>query len=71
MHEQEGDLLDEARDEVYQKRKNNPCPHCGNIHVYKCGIKNGVQSYSCKSCGKWYREKHQQIITNLKSILGV
>ena len=56
MHEQEGVLLDEARDEVSQKRKNKPCPHCGNIHVYKRGIKNGVQSYSCKSCGKWYRE---------------
>ena len=56
MHEQEGILLDEARDEVSKKRKNKPCPHCGNIQVYKRGIKNGVQSYSCKSCGKWYRE---------------
>ena len=56
IHEQEGVLLDEAREEVSQKQKNKPCPHCGNIHVYKRGIKNGVQSYSCKSCGKWYRE---------------
>lgn len=56
IHEQEGVLLDEAREEVLQKQKNKPCPHCGNIHVYKRGIKNGVQSYSCKSCKKWYRE---------------
>jgi transposase-like protein len=56
IHEQEGVLLDDAREEVSQKRKSKPCPHCGNIHVYKRGVKNGVQSYSCKSCKKYYRE---------------
>ena len=56
MHEQEGVLLEDAREEVSQKRKNKPCPSCGNTHVHKRGIKNGVQSYSCKNCGKYFRE---------------
>ncbi len=56
QHEQEGILLNDAKKTLSEKRKNKPCPHCGSIHVYKRGIKDGSQSYSCRSCGKWYRE---------------
>lgn len=56
LHEQEGVLLEEAKEIVSNKRKNKPCPHCESIQVYKRGYKNGTQTYSCKNCGKWYRE---------------
>ena len=56
LHEQEGVLLKEASTLVSEKRKNKPCPHCGGTHVYKRGIKDGSQTYSCRGCGKWYRE---------------
>lgn len=56
LHEQEGILLKDAEALVSTKRKNKPCPHCGGTHVYKRGIKDGSQTYNCRSCGKWYRE---------------
>ena len=56
LHEQELVLLDGAKELVSTKRKNKPCPYCSSEEVYRRGIKDGSQSYSCKSCSKWYRE---------------
>lgn len=56
LHEQDGVLLKEAKDLVFKKRKNKPCPYCSSSQVYRRGIKDGSQSYSCKTCFKWYRE---------------
>lgn len=56
LHEQEGVLLDEARVHLSNEQKIKPCPHCKSLNAYKRGLKNGVQSYSCKDCGKYYRE---------------
>lgn len=55
-HELQGKVLLDAGQEVSQKRKNKPCPHCSSIAVYKRGKQRGVQMYSCKACKKWYSE---------------
>lgn len=55
-HELQGKVLLDAGQEVSQRRKNKPCPHCSSIEVYKRGKQRGVQMYSCKACKKWYSE---------------
>ena len=55
-YEQEGVVLEESITKLSGKRKNKPCPHCHSDSVVKRGVKDGVQSYYCKDCKKWYRE---------------
>lgn len=55
-HELQGKVLLEAGEEVWQGRKNKPCPHCSSITVYKRGKQRGVQMYTCRDCKKWYSE---------------
>ncbi len=58
LQEQElqGKILLEAVEEVSEKRKKKPCPHCKSSNVYKRGQQRGVQMYQCKECSKWYSE---------------
>ena len=55
-HELKGAVLKNASDEVSERRKRKPCPHCKSEKVYKRGKQNGVGMYSCKDCKKWYSE---------------
>lgn len=54
--ELQGKVLSEATQEVMQKRKKKPCPHCSSDKVYKRGKQKGVQMYRCNACSKWYSE---------------
>jgi transposase-like protein len=54
--ELKGTILLSAQEEVSEKRKNKPCPHCTSKKVYKRGKQNGVQMYQCNECKKWYSE---------------
>jgi len=54
--ELKGAILLSAQEEVSEKRKNKPCPHCHSKRVYKRGHQNGVQMYQCNECKKWYSE---------------
>ena len=54
--ELQGTILAIAQEEVSEKRKNKPCPHCASKKVYKRGKQNGVQMYQCNECKKWYSE---------------
>ena len=58
LQEQElrGEILQEVTEEISQKRKTKPCPHCKSLKVYKRGKKRGVQMYQCNDCNKWYSE---------------
>jgi len=58
LQEQElqGKILQEAEQEVSEKRKKKPCPHCASSDVSKRGRQRGVQMYQCKGCKKWYSE---------------
>ncbi len=54
--ELQGKILKEAQEEVFDKRKKKPCPHCSSTNVYKRGKQKGVQMYHCNDCKKWYSE---------------
>ncbi len=54
--ELKGSILQSAQEEVSEKRKKKPCPHCKSKKVYKRGKQNGVQMYQCTDCNKWYSE---------------
>lgn len=54
--ELEGLILEEAQQEVNQKRKKKPCPYCSGTSVYRRGKQNNVQMYRCNDCNKWYSE---------------
>jgi len=54
--ELQGKVLQEAGEEVTQKRFKKPCPHCSSKKVYKRGKQKGVQMYRCNDCSKWYSE---------------
>jgi len=41
------------------------CPKCGSSDAMKNGNKNGVQSYRCRSCGKYFREESS--VSQIKS----
>lgn len=49
-------VLQEAGQEVLNKRNKKPCPHCASAKVYRRGKQNGVQMYRCNDCSKWYSE---------------
>ena len=49
-------VLQEASQEVLNRRNKKPCPHCASIKVYRRGKQNGVQMYRCNDCSKWYSE---------------
>jgi transposase-like protein len=55
-HELQGSVLEEAGEDVSEKRSKKPCPHCSSTSVYKRGKQNGVQLYNCRECTKWYSE---------------
>ena len=54
--ELKGTILESAQEEISEKRKKKPCPHCKSKKVYKRGKQNGVQMYQCNECNKWYSE---------------
>jgi len=58
LQEQElqGKVLVAAQEEIAEKRKKKPCPHCSSEQVYKRGKQKGVQMYQCNDCKKWYSE---------------
>lgn len=65
-HELQGKILQDAADEISDKRKKKPCPHCRSIKVYKRGKQNGVQMYQCIECKKWYSETTGTTLYNIK-----
>lgn len=54
--ELQGKVLQEATQDIVDKRHKKPCPHCSSIKVYKRGKQKGVQMYKCNDCTKWYSE---------------
>ncbi len=58
LQEQElqGKVLIAAQEEISEKRKKKPCPHCSSESVYKRGKQKGVQMYWCNDCKRWYSE---------------
>ena len=64
--ELQGKVLSEAINDVAQKRKNKPCPHCRSEKVYKRGKQKGVQMYRCNSCEKWYSETTGTALYDIK-----
>ncbi len=65
-HELQGKILQDATDEISDRRKKKPCPHCRSIKVYKRGKQNGVQMYQCTECNKWYSETTGTTLYNIK-----
>jgi transposase-like protein len=65
-HELQGKILQDATDEISDRRKKKPCPHCRSIKVYKRGKQNGVQMYQCTECKKWYSETTGTTLYNIK-----
>jgi transposase-like protein len=64
--ELQGKVLSEASDDITQKRKKKPCPHCSSDKVYKRGKQKGVQMYRCNSCNKWYSETTGTALYDIK-----
>jgi len=64
--ELQGKVLNEAGQEISQKRKNKPCPHCYSFKVYKRGKQNGIQMYKCNACSKWYSETTGTALYDIK-----
>ena len=64
--ELQGKILNEANQEVVQKRKKKPCPYCSSTKVYKRGKQNGVQMYKCNDCNKWYSETTGTALYDIK-----
>ncbi|PCI11697.1 MAG: hypothetical protein COB73_01580 [Flavobacteriaceae bacterium] len=64
--ELQGKVLSEATQEISQKRKKKPCPHCSSVKVYKRGKQKGVQMYRCNSCDKWYSETTGTALYDIK-----
>lgn len=54
--ELQGKVLQSAQEEVSQKRKKKPCPHCSSANVHKRGRQKGVQMLRCNDCKRWYSE---------------
>ena len=64
--ELQGKVLNEASEEISQKRKKKPCPHCSSDKVYKRGKQKDVQMYRCNSCSKWYSETTGTALQDIK-----
>ena len=64
--ELQGKVLKEAGQEISQKRRNKPCPHCSSTKVYKRGKQNGTQMYKCNACSKWYSETTGTALYDIK-----
>jgi len=64
--ELQGKVLNEASEEISEKRKNKPCPYCSSVSVYKRGKQKGVQMYKCNSCSKWYSETTGTALYDIK-----
>lgn len=64
--ELQGKILNEANQEVVQKRKKKPCPYCSSTKVYKRGKQNDVQMYKCNDCNKWYSETTGTALYDIK-----
>jgi len=32
------------------------CPECGSPNPYSCGLPEGTRAWSCRSCGRYYKE---------------
>ncbi len=35
---------------IEQAARGRPCPHCGGIHVHRCGQASGLQRFRCRNC---------------------
>lgn len=55
-YELRGQVLENVTEELEKSKKRKPCPHCKSEKVYKRGKQNGVQTYQCQECKKWYSE---------------
>lgn len=64
--ELEGKIIQEASEEVVNKRNKKPCPHCNSIKVHKRGKQKGVQMYKCTNCQKWYSETNGTPLYDIK-----
>ena len=64
--ELQGKVLSQATQEVAEKRKKKPCPHCESTKVYKRGKQKGVQMYRCNTCDKWYSETTGTALYDIK-----
>ncbi len=54
--ELKGQVLENVKQELSQKKSIKSCPHCSSVKVHKRGKQKGVQMYRCVDCGKWYSE---------------
>lgn len=54
--EMNGQILENATQELAKCNEKKPCPYCASKSVYKRGKQGGVQMYQCRSCSKWYSE---------------
>jgi transposase-like protein len=64
--ELQGKVLTETSDEITQKRKKRPCPHCRSDKVSKGGKQKEIQMYRCDSCSKWYSETTGTALYDIK-----
>jgi len=64
--ELQGKVLNEAKQEIKEKRIKKPCPHCSSTKVYKRGKQNGTQMYNCNDCKKWYSETTGTALYDIK-----
>ncbi len=51
-----GQVLENVNQELGNRKKRKPCPHCASEKVYKRGKQSGTQMYQCRDCSKWYSE---------------
>ena len=52
---------------ILAREKNNVCPQCGSIHIYKNGTRpNGVQKYICKDCKKTFSSTSHTVLSSSK-----
>jgi transposase-like protein len=64
--ELQGKVLLEATQEINQKRKKKPCPHCSSDKTHKRGKQKGVQMYCCTACSKWYSDTTGTALYDIK-----
>jgi transposase-like protein len=38
------------------------CPECGSDQVLRNGVRNAVQRYRCKGCGKVFSGRHKSVM---------
>ena len=54
-----------------EKRTALVCPHCGSVHIFKNGHRNGRQRYNCKDCKTSFVATNNTILHQSKKDLSV